>query len=99
MNAKEASDFYAAIQDLSKKQGYTINGAFLDGSDKAKENDWRDSNGNKITYFNWAAHQPDNANGNEHYLHIHPSFGGKWNDCTADRKGFIVCQKDPIGKC
>ena len=98
MNTQEAADFYEAVKDLGKKKGLTLTAAFLDGTDQVKEGDWRDSNGNKITYFNWADAQPDNANGNEHFLHIHPSFDGKWNDATADRKSFIICQRDPIGK-
>ena len=104
LNTQEDKDFYAAIQDLGKKvfgpsgEG-RIKSAFLDGSDAAKEKDWRDSKNNKITYFNWESRQPDNSGGQEDYLHIHKDWNGKWNDCPLNYADWIICQKDLIGEC
>ena len=103
LNAQEDKDFYAAIQDLGEKafgpsgKGI-IKSAFLDGSDAAKEKDWRDSKNNKITYFNWESRQPDNSGGHEDYLHIHKDWNGQWNDCPSNYADWIICQKDPKGK-
>ena len=103
LNAQEDKDFYAAIQDLGEKafgpsgKGI-IKSSFLDGSDAAKEKDWRDSKNNKITYFNWESRQPDNDNGEEDYLHIHKDWNGKWNDVPSNYLDYVICQKDPIGK-
>ena len=94
-NTQETLDFYAAILNMGKGRTKSV---FLDGSDAAKEGDWRDSQNNKITYFNWYSKQPDNANGAEHYLHIHKDWNGKWNDVPSNYLDYVICQKDPIGK-
>ena len=102
-NTQEALDFYAAIQKMGNP-GYgqtKIKSAFLDGSDAAKEGDWRDSQNNKITYLNWHSQepvQPDNYLGAENYLHIQKAWNGSWNDVLSSYLDFVICQKDPLGK-
>lgn len=66
---------------LKRYQGHTGLRLWLNGSDKAKEGDWRWRDGSPIKYRNWAPGQPDNERGNEHYLIIWGSVrGGSWND-------------------
>ena len=86
---------------MGKDRTTKIKSAFLDGSDAAKEGDWRDSQNNKITYFNWHSQepvQPDNYDGIEDYLHIQAAWNGTWNDHNPNHLDFVICQKDPLGK-
>lgn len=49
----------------------------IDGSDAQNEGTWKFSNGEKMTYLNWMAGEPNN-DGNQDYLVMYPS--GKWDD-------------------
>lgn len=94
LNAQENNEFYSYTQSFPDLNG----GWWLDGIDTAKEGTWRTSAGDLITYFNWNSGQPDNAGGNEHYLHYHGPFGKKWNDITAGYNEHALCQKPPTRK-
>ena len=91
-NAKEDTD----LCNYLNSKGYLS--SWLDGTDEAEEGVWVDSNGDDITFFNWRADQPDNNNGNEHYLHYRPGWGGVWNDHLATHNDHVVCQKPSFGK-
>ena len=91
-NYQENDDLYQAIRQLGLKS------AALDGTDLAKEGEWRDSTGQLISFFNWQPGQPDNILKKEHYLHYHAWWGKKWNDNPGSREENIVCQMKPGGK-
>ena len=90
--AQEDTDFYNYLAKIN------LSSSWLDGTDQETEGIWLDSTGNNITYFNWRSDQPDNNNGNEHFLHYRPGWGGKWNDHLASHKEHIVCQKPSFGE-
>ena len=59
---------------------------------KALNGNWADFDGNALTYTNWHTGLPDNANGNEKWVHFGTS--GKWNDVPGDRaQTHIFCVK------
>ena len=90
LNAEEDTDFYNYLSTIG------LTSSWLDGTDEDEEGIWVDSYGNNITYFNWRSDQPDNNNGNEHYLHYRPGWGGKWNDHLGTKVEHIVCQRLPL---
>jgi hypothetical protein len=53
---------------------------WLGATDEGSEGNWRWITGETWNYNNWGSHGNDNANGEEHYLHFHSIFPGKWND-------------------
>lgn len=53
---------------------------WLGATDEDSEGDWRWITGETWNYTNWGSHGNDNANNEEHYLHFHKDFTGKWND-------------------
>lgn len=64
---------------------------WIDGSDAQNEGAWKFSNGEKMSYFNWAKGEPNN-DGNQDYLRIYDS--GEWDDSfespkTMDMMGFV----------
>ena len=94
MNKQEDIDLYNVIQSFGLKQ------AALDGNDVAQEGDWRRSNGDRLTYFNWAksigdgSWQPNNYNGIEDYLYYYKDGSGKWGDYSPAHVVSVVCQKE-----
>ena len=60
--------------------------------DEASEGNWVDFDGTAFSYSNWYPDQPNNNNGNEHWVHFGTS--GIWNDVPEDReRTHIVCVK------
>ena len=87
-NPEEDSQLFKVIKDL----GYSS--AALDGNDVEKEGEWVDSDGNKLSYTNWySPNQPDNWNGEEHYLHYYKVHPGKFNDVAGYSVENVVCEK------
>ena len=91
---EEDIDLYNVIQSFGLKQ------AALDGNDVVQEGDWRRSNGDRLTYFNWAksigdgSWQPNNYNGIEDYLYYYKDGSGKWGDYSPAHVVSVVCQKE-----
>ncbi len=48
-------------------------------SDQQSEGVWRDTHGNLLNYTNWAAKEPNNTGGKEHYAQF-AGNDGTWND-------------------
>ena len=85
--SQENTDLYNYLNSIDLVSGW------LDGTDETEEGIWLDSAGNDITFFNWRAEQPDNYNGNEHFLMYRSGWGGTWNDHTGTHTDAVVCQK------
>ena len=67
-NAKQNDDYRAAFNAMGATLGVT-----LDINDVDNENDWRDSAGNQITFFNWKAGWPaNNLNADYVFTHSNP---------------------------
>ena len=93
LNSQEDTDLYNSVTSV-----YGLTSTWIDGTDQATEGDWRDSNNNELTFFNWRSDQPDNNGGNEHYIHYRPGWGGKWNDHHGTYTNPFVCAKELIGE-
>ena len=57
-------------------------------TDRVVESVWGWTNGNPVTYTNWAAGEPNDANHNEDYAVMNWSSSGKWNDLGPDSVGW-----------
>lgn len=77
---------------------YEINGLWLGATDEEQEGVWKWIDGTAMTYTNWNVGEPNNVNGNEHYLETYTSSNdGKWNDLPGDmRLDGYICQFDLI---
>jgi hypothetical protein len=52
---------------------------------------WRWVTGEEWSFTNWPSNQPDNANGQEHWLHFYSSTSSVWNDNSAGHpNNFII---------
>ena len=51
------------------------------------------SEGENLTYTNWAQDQPDNYNGEEKYVTMSLS-DGKWSDFTGHYTAYVFCVQD-----
>ena len=96
-NEQENTDLNAAFQSLG---AYII---ALGATDVETEGSWVDSNGDRLTYFNWytdgSVKEPSNNNG-EHYMLYMPMVNGKWADRNEKAVVDVVCQKPQLtGKC
>ncbi|MDD3324485.1 MAG: tandem-95 repeat protein, partial [Sulfurospirillaceae bacterium] len=79
-----------------------VNGdVWLNATDSGGQNEgsWRDSDGNPLTYTNWAAGEPNNVitgwwlwKTDEDYAEMYN--GGKWNDIKDSDSNHIVVEKD-----
>lgn len=81
----------AAINDAAENAWVYSTFSSIDGTDRglwiglndaASEGAFVWVSGEPVTYTNWAVGEPNNANGEEHYVHIEsPAFDGPaWND-------------------
>ena len=61
-------------------------------SDVTTEGEWRDFNGNEISFTKWNSGEPNNAN-NEDYVRMYAG-NGLWNDCNDYHCGDtgVVCE-------
>lgn len=64
--------------------------AFLGITDKENEGHFVDLTGRPVTYQNWNANEPNNANSEEHCVMILPD--GKWNDISCSASLLAVCE-------
>lgn len=78
--------------------------AWLGATDEVEEGDWAWVSGEPWGYTNWNndSNQPDNDQGQEHYLEFEvrssPLLSVKysdWNDKSGEEKNFFVCEWDP----
>ena len=92
LNKQEDTDLYKVIESFGLTQ------AALDGIDVTKEGVWRRSNGDQLTYFNWAKTQPNNWNGQQDFLSYYKDGSGKWGDYEPFKVVNIVCQESTTGK-
>jgi hypothetical protein len=51
---------------------------------------WISSDGTATTYFNWAAGEPNNYNGNENAVHMYSN--GNWNDIAATGYNWCIAE-------
>ena len=77
---------------------------WLGATDEVKEGEWLWQDGTKVTYSNWAKHEPDNwYGGKEHYLVLSwPTYTkGEWGDARSIYKSKIygyICEWEPKDK-
>ncbi|CAK6436315.1 unnamed protein product [Pipistrellus nathusii] len=64
--------------------------AFLGITDKETEGHFVDLTGRPLTYQNWNAHEPNNANSGEDCVIILPE--GMWNDVSCSSSHLVVCE-------
>lgn len=64
--------------------------AFLGITDKETEGHFVDLTGRPLTYQNWNAHEPNNANSGEDCVIILPE--GMWNDVSCSSSYLVVCE-------
>jgi hypothetical protein len=84
INSQAENDFLAAFCDPL----YT----FLGGTDEGSEGSWYGINGYPWSFTAWAAYEPSNGSGVEHYLHFWNPIN-TWNDVkspTPQVKAFLV---------
>ena len=55
------------------------------------EGEWKTDNGELQTYFKWHPKQPNNAGGNQHYVHTNIDTGGTWGDHSENAKFPVLC--------
>ena len=87
------------VYSLAAKLG--LDSVWLGASDEQQEGTWRRNTGEKLTYRNWGPQQPNNRNGNEHFLLMtifyrnSDDYVGTWTDAPTrallHKPGF-VCQ-------
>jgi len=76
---------------LGLLRGATRGYYWIDGSDAAREGDWRFGDDRKMTYLNWADKEPGNSGGIQHWIGI--DRNGKWHDFPAGaRKYGFICE-------
>lgn len=88
-----------AIEILLDKYSSDNNFYWLGATDIESEGNWKWVTGEGWSYTNWNDGQPDNASGQEHYLHVYTESErfGKWNDLTNTYyKGGFICEFDSI---
>ena len=95
-NANENADLLNAFKTVRPQVGVVMIGM----SDLKSEGKWMKSNGEPVTYFNWATGEPNDAkimnNGmqGEDYAVIR-ILSGKWNDHGKTSSKFdTICQLD-----
>lgn len=69
---------------------------WLSGTDLADEGrfSWF-TTGKVFQYTNWQANQPDNAQGNEHCVHIRGNpTNYTWNDWPCQGLNYFICERN-----
>ncbi|XP_069467148.1 mannose-binding protein C-like [Ambystoma mexicanum] len=77
----------SAIAQIVKTKGKRV---YLGINDKEVEGSFKLLTGNRITYANWNAHEPNNSGGAENCAEIIEN--GKWNDRTCSDMNLNVCE-------
>jgi len=97
-NSKLA-EIKSEAQNLAVAKGNPIGGwmrkggIWIGGNDYDKEGRWKFSDGSKMSYFNWAANQPDDGNSDISQDCIWTNFmkRGEWDDILCDNKRSVYC--------
>ncbi|MDD3463221.1 MAG: Ig-like domain-containing protein, partial [Sulfurospirillaceae bacterium] len=108
VNTTNAQGGYVVHIDDAQENAFVdglVNGdVWLNATDRGGQNEgnWRDFDGNPLTYTNWNTGEPNNAgalsifgieiNPGEDYAEMYN--GGKWNDIDASNRNHIVVEKD-----
>ncbi len=78
------------------------NTIWLGANDLETEGNFVWVTGEEFTYVNWRDGQPDNANGNEHYVHMNTysvDYTGTWNDAFGEGApigiSYYICEWEP----
>ena len=95
-NAKENADL---LKFFNANRNQTQDNFALDLSDVKTEGKFVNSKGEKVNFTNWLRSEPDNKNGNQHFVSMW--HDGEWNDYEGNfSTSIIICQKDcQSGKC
>jgi serine/threonine protein kinase len=86
---------------VKKLAGNNVNAYYyIDGTDEAKESDWRFSDGRSIKFANWLSGEPSNKtakfNWEEHYVVMLVGKECKWNDCSGAFTAQFICEWDGL---
>lgn len=76
---------------------YSNQFCWVGATDENSEGKWKWITGEEFSYTNWATNEPNNANGEENYMHLNNS--GRWNDIhyTGNEYTFsFICEYDKI---
>jgi len=86
----------SAAQNAALVTAAAGNQVWIGGTDAASEGAWVWSPSNTpLSYTNWYAGEPNNANGGEDCLQFNYKIPGKWNDWGCFGKRKYVCQPPP----
>lgn len=86
-SAKENAFLYNYI----RSKGYTS--AYFGATDSFCEGKWRDVNGKKLEYTNWAPGEPNGENKKEDYAMFYYKYpSGKWNDGDFSGNVTFICE-------
>ncbi len=85
---KNRGGYLAIISDAAENRNvydmmlaYGYRNAYFGLTDLYEKNIWCTADGERATYTNWSAGEPNNCNGNEHYgMFYHGSQPYQWND-------------------
>ena len=90
-NAKENADILDFFLTERAKAGKLFPAFALDLNDIKMEGTFVSSTGYKAVFTNWHNNEPDNKNGDEHYVTMY--LDGTWNDFKSSTQSSIICQK------
>lgn len=84
---------------IAQQLGGTVaNNAWIGATDEASEGQFRWITGEAFLYANWNTGEPNNAGGNEDYVHLLNGTNGLWNDvpgALGDNIGYYLLEKPP----
>ena len=94
-SSQESDDLISALLSLDLK---SENGSILVAIDiyKTKEEEWHDSTGQPISYFNWLPDEPNDLSGNRNYAGFRIDLAHKsarWADFSTKNQLNVVCTK------
>ena len=94
----EMGGYLASVQDAAENifiYSLVEGNAWLGGTDEEEEGNWAWASGEPWDYTYWAINNPDNSDGDEHYLELtRLDFPLQWND-ASDVNHLFVCEWDP----
>ncbi len=80
-----------AAENEYVRAGLLTDYAWIGLTDEITENDFKWVNGTPFNYSNWNSGEPNNSNGNEHYVRMLKN-NGKWTDRNSTFKAEIVME-------